>query len=233
MALTDTLSMDIYQLFEEHGLLVKVEKGNHIFHEGESAGDLFLIKNGSVQISKETENGKELTFRVCGKNSIIGESSLFGPTTYHSNTAKAITNSELIILSKRTLEMILTEQPTLMIEYLKWIQTENLKNQSLIRDLVIHGKKGALFSTLIRLSNTYGKPLQGADNQVFIDIHLTNTEVANLCSTSREMINRMLNELKKQNVITFEKGYITILDLEFLKQEIACENCPASICRID
>lgn len=233
MALTDTLSMDIYQLFEEHGLLVKVEKGNHIFHEGESAGDLFLIKNGSIQISKETEHGKELTFRVCGKNSIIGESSLFGPTTYHSNTAKAIVNSEIIILSKRSLEMILTEQPSLMIEYLKWIQNENLKNQSLIRDLVIHGKKGALFSTLIRLSNTYGKPLPGNNKQVFIDIHLTNTEVANLCSTSREMINRMLNDLKKQKIITFEKGYITILDLEFLKQEIACENCPATICRID
>ena len=233
MALPDTLSIDIYQLFEEHGLLVKVEKGNHIFHEGESAGDLFLIKNGSVQISKETENGKELTFRICGRNSIIGESSLFGPTTFHSNTAKAIINSDLIILSKHSLEMILTEQPSLMIEYLKWIQNENLKNQSLIRDLVIHGKKGALYSTLIRLSNTYGKNLQNKDNQVLIDIHLTNTEVANMCSTSREMINRMLNDLKKHNIITFEKGYITILDLEYLKQEIACENCPVSICRID
>ena len=233
MALSDSLSMDIYQLFEKHGLLVKVEKGNHIFHEGESAGDLFLIKNGSIQISKETENGKELTFRVCGKNSIIGESSLFGPTTFHSNTAKAIISSELITLNKHLLEMILTEHPSLMIEYLKWIQNENLKNQSLIRDLVIHGKKGALFSTLIRLSNTYGKHLDENDNQIFIDIHLTNTEIANLCSTSREMINRMLNDLKKQNIISFEKGYITILDLNYLKEEIACENCPATICRID
>lgn len=233
MTLTEYLSRDIYQLFEEHGLLVKVEKGNHIFHEGESAGDLFYIQNGSIQISKETENGKELTFRVCGKKSIIGECSLFGPTTFHSNTAKAITNSEIRILSKHVLEMILTEQPSLMIEYLKWIQNENLKNQSLIRDLVIHGKKGALFSTLIRLSNTYGKQINGDDNQIFIDIHLTNTEVANLCSTSREMINRMLNDLKKQKIITFEKGLITILDLNYLKQEIACENCPASICRID
>ncbi|MDN4492286.1 Crp/Fnr family transcriptional regulator [Ureibacillus aquaedulcis] len=233
MTLTDNLSVGIYRLFEEHGLLVKVEKGNHIFHEGESAGDLFFIANGSIQISKETENGKELTFRVCGKKSIIGECSLFGPTTFHSTTAKAITNSELLVLNKNSLEMILTEQPSLMIEYLKWIQNENLKNQSLIRDLVIHGKKGALFSTLIRLSNTYGKLLHDNDNQYFIDLHLTNTDVANMCSTSREMINRMLNDLKKQKIITFEKGYITILDLNYLKQEISCENCPTSICRID
>ncbi|WP_404427604.1 Crp/Fnr family transcriptional regulator [Ureibacillus chungkukjangi] len=233
MARTDTLPMNISQLFEERGLQLQVEKGDYIFHEGESAGDLFFIKNGSIQISKESENGKELTFRVCGKNSIIGESSLFGPTTVHSNTAKAIVDSEIAILNKHSLEMFLTEQPTLMIGYLKWIQNENLKNQSLIRDLVIHGKKGALYSTLIRLSNTYGKPLDENKNHILLDIYLTNTDVASLCSTSREMINRMLNDLKKQNIISFDKGYITILDLKYLKEEIACENCPATICRID
>ncbi|UZN00159.1 helix-turn-helix domain-containing protein [Lysinibacillus sp. MHQ-1] len=31
----------------------------------------------------------------------------------------------------------------------------------------------------------------------FIEFQLTNTEIANLCATSREMINRMLNDLKK------------------------------------
>ncbi|RHW39871.1 Crp/Fnr family transcriptional regulator [Lysinibacillus yapensis] len=231
MGLTDTLPTDIYRLFENNGALIKIEKGNHIFHEGESAEELFLVKKGTIQISKETENGKELTFRVCGKNSVIGESTLFAPTTAHTTTAKAINHSELITISKRSIEMILTEQHALMIEYLKWIQVENLKNQSLIRDLVIHGKKGALFSTLIRLSNSYGKAI--GPNQVFIDINLTNTDIANMCATSREMINRMLNDLKKQNVITFEKGYITILDLEHLKHGICCDECPISVCRID
>ncbi len=231
MSLINSLPMDLYRLFEEHGLLLKVDKGSHIFQEGESAGDIFFIKSGSVQISKETENGKELTFRICGKNNIIGECSLFSPLTSHSTTAKAIIQTEVLTISKDSLEMILTQQPSLMIEYLKWLQNENLKNQSLLRDLVLHGKKGALFSTLIRLSNTYGEVID--EKTVFINYSLTNTDIANLCSTSREMINRMLNDLKKQKVISFEKGYITILDLPYLKQEICCENCPSSICRID
>lgn len=229
--LINSLPMDLYRLFEEHGLLIKVDKGSHIFQEGESAEDIFFIKNGSVQISKETENGKELTFRICGKHHIIGECTLFGPPTFYSTTAKAIVQTEVLTISKDILEMLLTQQPALMIEYLKWLQNENLKNQSLLRDLVLHGKKGALFSTLIRLSNTYGEVID--DKKVFINHSLTNTDIANLCSTSREMINRMLNDLKKQNVISFDKGYITILDLPYLKQEICCENCPSSICRID
>ncbi|CAM5558606.1 Crp/Fnr family transcriptional regulator OS=Lysinibacillus sphaericus OX=1421 GN=LS41612_19350 PE=4 SV=1 [Lysinibacillus sphaericus] len=51
-----------------------------------------------------------------------------------------------------------------MVEYMKWLQTENLKYQSRLRDLVLDGKKGALFSTLIRLSNTDGKPLEDTVN---------------------------------------------------------------------
>lgn len=222
---------NFYQLFIEHGVYIKVDKGNHIFYEGEVANDFFYIKSGSIQIMKETENGKELTFRICGKNSIIGETTLFGPEYVHSTTAKAILNSELYSLNRDVLEMLLTEHPSLMIEYLKWLQNENLKNQSLLRDLILHGKKGALFSTLIRLANTYGESI--GENQVFINFYLTNTELANLCATSREMINRMLNELKKEGVLTFDKGYITILDLEFLRNHIGCENCPIDICRID
>ena len=47
------------------------------------------------------------------------------------------------------------------------------------------------------------------------------------------MINRMLNDLKKHHIISFEKGFITIHDLNFLKKEIECADCPLAICRID
>ncbi|MEK4228485.1 Crp/Fnr family transcriptional regulator [Solibacillus sp. FSL H8-0538] len=223
--------MKITQLFQEHGVHTKAEKGSHIFQEGERAESIFLIQSGTIQISKETESGKELTIRICSNEGLIGESLLFCKLNYHATTAKALEASELLVVHNDALELLLTEHPSLMMDYLKWIQTENMKNQSRLRDLVLHGKKGALFSTLIRLANTYGE--FRSENEIYINYALTNTEMANLCATSREMINRMLNDLKKHGVITIGKGYITILDLQFLKDEIDCENCPLSICRID
>lgn len=44
---------------------------------------------------------------------------------------------------------------------------------------------------------------------------LTTIDIASMCSTSREMMNRMLNDLKKTKIITFEKGYIIVLDLNY------------------
>ena len=221
----------IFNLFENHGLIIKVDKGSHIFREGERAENIFFIRNGAIQISKETEQGKELTIRISGANSIIGESAMFCKVNYHSTTAKALETSHLLALHTDTLELLLSESPPLLVEYLKWVQIENMKHQSRLRDLVLNGKKGALFSTLIRLGNTYGE--FRSDNEVFINFPLNNTEIANLCATSREMINRMLNDLKKHRIISFDKGYITIHDVQFLKDEISCENCPLTICRID
>jgi len=231
MVLIEKVPMNFHTLFEEHGLQMKVDKGNHIFQEGENANDLYLILKGTVQINKETENGKELTLRICGPDSLIGECAVFGPPAIHTMSAKALTYTELFMIKKDALEMLLTEQPTLMIEYIKWLQNEHLKTQSILRDLVMHGKKGALYSTLIRLTNTYGKLDENGD--IYIDINLTNTDLANLCSTSREMVNRMLNDLKKQGVVSFEKSTIIIHDLDHLKNEICCEGCPINICRID
>ena len=226
-----TIQKKFHELFLQNGMPIHVKKGSYIFREGEPVDSIFYIANGGIQIGKENENGKELTIRICGTGAVFGEGSIFANDTLHSTTAKAIQPSKIYILNLETLELLLTENPTLLIEYIQWVQIENTKNQTRIRDLVMHGKKGALYSTLIRLANTYGH--LNTDGQTFIDIALTNSEVANLCGTSREMINRMLNDLKRDHIISFERGYITIKNLQYLKDEIHCENCPLNICRID
>ena len=144
-------------LFQEKGTVVNVNKSAQLFQEGSLADQLYLVKSGTLQISKETESGKELAIRICGEQSLIGETTIFCCSTFHTTTAKALMPAKLYALSREAFECYLQNEPTTMTDYLKWLQIEHLKNQSRLRDLVLHGKKGALYSTLIRLANTYGK----------------------------------------------------------------------------
>lgn len=226
-----TIPEQIKSLFQTEGTALTIGKGLHVFQIGGRAEELFLLTSGNVQISKETESGKELTIRIAGENSLIGENLFIGPCKFHTTTAKALTDLELLSMRRDILENHFAADGAMMIAYLNWLQIENMKNQTRLRDLVLHGKKGALYSTLIRLANTYGE--FRSPNEVQIKLPLTNTHLANLCATSREMVNRMLSDLRKDNIISIEKSYITILDLSFLKREIECDNCPLSICRID
>lgn len=226
-----TIPEPILEFFQTAGTRLTCNKNAHVFQEGERAETIYLIKSGLVQINKETEQAKELTIRICSSGNIIGDSLLFGKFTKHTTTAKALKSTELYVLNQQLLEDHLLAYPQLMLDYVQWVQTENVKQQSRLRDLLLHGKKGALYSTLIRLANTYGEFQK--DASVVIRIRLTNTDLANLCGTSREMINRFLNDLRKQQIISTHGGQLIILNLNFLKQEIECDNCPLAICRID
>lgn len=218
-------------LFETYGQLLRFDKSHPLFLEGERAEHCFFIKSGLVHLTQQTESGKEMTLRICSNDILIGESAPFCNVHYYPTSAIAVQYTEVFCLTNKQLELLLTEHPHYLMDFLSWLQTENIKNQTRLRDLIIHGKKGALFSTLIRLSNTYGE--RQLNDSIFINFPLTNSEIASLCSTSREMVNRMLNDLKKHGIISFQKGYITIHQIDFLKREIECANCPLAICRID
>lgn len=104
------------------------------------------------------------------------------------------------------------------------------KQHSKFRDLLLYGKKGALYSTLIRLANSYGKEMDGG---ILISVPLTNQELANYSATVRESLNRMLSELRKSDIIEYRGHLIFIKDIDYLKEAIQCENCGREICNIE
>ena len=71
------------------------------------------------------------------------------------------------------------------------------------------------------------------DEGILISVPLTNQELANYSASARESLNRMLANLKKNNVIEMRGHLILIKDIEFLKAEIHCENCGKDICNIE
>ena len=117
-----------------------------------------------------------------------------------------------------------------MTALLKLIGMHMRKQHLKFRDLVLYGKKGALYSTLIRLANSYGME---TDEGTLISVPLTNQELANYSASARESLNRMLADLKKQHVIEMRGHLILIKDMEYLKAEIHCENCGREICNIE
>lgn len=227
-----SVSEDLSSLLQSIGTPRAVNKGSFLFQEGEKADELFLIRSGIFQISKLSLEGKELNMRICKKDDYIGELTLFSDDATYMLSAIAIQDGEVLAIQRDNLEKALINDAPLTFEFMKWISTQLRKNQSKIRDLVMHGKKGALYSTLIRISNSYGVKVE---NGILLDIHLTNQELAKFCAATRESINRMLSDLKKKKVIEYSSdgGKIIILDLEYLREEIGCENCSIEICNID
>ena len=69
----------------------------------------------------------------------------------------------MAIIKKDVLEKEIFQNSALAYEFMKWMSDHFRKTQTKFRDLVLNGKKGALYSTLIRMTNSYGSPKEQWD----------------------------------------------------------------------
>ncbi|MFD2445625.1 Crp/Fnr family transcriptional regulator [Bacillus sp. CGMCC 1.16607] len=209
---------------------ITIKKGAYLFREGQFAEELFIIISGKIQIFKLNAEGRALSLRLCQKNDIIGELTLFTKNPKYFFNAYTIEDCKVAAINIELLEQSLLKNSKLATEFMKWMNAHYRKTITRFRDLVLHGRKGALYSTLIRLSNSYG---EHHENGIVITVPLTNEDLASYTGSARENVSRMISQLRKMKIISINRKTITIHNLDFLKSEIACENCPVSFCKIE
>lgn len=226
----NNLTYEMSELIKASERIIKIKKGTFLFREGQEAKEMYVILSGKVQISKMNAEGKELYLRLCKKNDIVGELTLFTAGPRYLFNARVVEDGEAAAVNIENLEQTLFNNSQLAYQFLKWMNDHIRRTITKFRDLVLNGKKGALYSTLIRLSNSYGTENQDG---IHINVPITNQDLANYCGTARESVSRMLGELRDQGIISIHKKRIIIHNLDYLKQQIDCENCPVEYCNID
>lgn len=222
------LSEENQKLLLTYGLEINVKSGSFLFHEGEFPKHVYLVRSGKVRLSKMTVDGKEFSIHLKQKDELVGEVGLFNEMAI-SVTAEVIEKATLVRFDIQVLEALFSDHGEIAVAFMKWFARHTQSTQAKFRDLILCGKKGAFYSTLIRFSNSYGEEKNG---DIFIKVKLTNQDIANYIGTTRESVNRMLNDLKKENILTMKDGYIIIKNIQFLKDYLHCGDCPVEICTI-
>jgi CRP/FNR family cyclic AMP-dependent transcriptional regulator len=226
----EQVSPEFVKELEKMGTNIKMTVGSVLFIDGENADHLFLLDSGQVKVTKTTADGKELTLQVFGPGELVGMSGLFEPNVTYTATASMLEPGFVRVIPRHALEKLLITNGEYCVEFLRWMAVMNRRMQSKFRDLLLNGKIGALYSTLIRMANTYGEE---REDGILINLSMTNRDLAQFIGLTRESVNRMLSDLKKLDVIEMlPHGHLLIKDLDYLKEAICCDDCPPEICQI-
>jgi CRP/FNR family transcriptional regulator len=175
-----------------------------------------------------TAEGREFSVHLKQRDELVGEVGLFNEMAI-SVSAEVIEEAVLVRFDRHTLEVLFRENGEIAVAFMKWFARHTQSTQAKFRDLILCGKTGAFYSTLIRFSNSYG--IQ-SDDGILINVQLTNQDIANYIGTTRESVNRMINDLKKTNIVSMKNGHIQLHDIQFLKDYLHCGDCPVEICTI-
>lgn len=205
-----------------------VKADSYLFWEGERVDYLYFVRKGRVKITKGTDNGTKIILYTHHAGDLFGQIDPFQDSP-HTFSAEVVEDAEFGVIQQKDLETLLWQHGDLAVEFMKWMGMMHRMTQTKFRDLMLFGKPGALSSLLIRLSNSYGVT---EGSHIKINMKITNTEMAEMIGATRESVNRMLSDMRKENKITIENGSILIQDLNYLRKVCQCENCPKEICRV-
>ena len=218
------------QFFKKNKPVQRLKAGAVLFHEKEPVEDIYLILKGSIALGRVHLRGKEFILKVLNDQEVVVEYQLFEDNPQYHFFAKSLTDCEILPIKKNQFEEFILADPNVLAAMASFLSTSYLKAQVKCQDLIMNGKKGGLYSVLIRLCNTYGVK---TEKGILIDLPLTHQELANLTYGTREVIQRALKELREKDIIVYDNQKLTIKKLAYLKMEVDCQNCPLEICGIN
>lgn len=220
----------LFQKFIENETIQKVKADTVLFQEKDPVNHIFLLLRGHIALGRIHMRGKEFILKILNGNELLIEYQIFKTNPHYHFSAKTITDCEFLMINREQFEGFLFQNPMALVSLAEYISTTYIKAQMKCQDLIMNGKKGGLYSILIRLCNSYGI---ATDEGILIDIPLTHQELANLTYGTREVIQRALKDLREKGIISYEHQKFTVKDINYLKEDVDCQNCAYEICGLN
>ena len=211
---TDFFKLDIEALSRFLGYCHrrKFPKKTSIIRPGDLANTLYYIVSGSVTISYENDDGKELILAYLNQGDFIGEMGLFMSTERREVMVKTKEETELAEVGYHRLgKLFLTELKDDAAQILYYIGTQLthrlLQTSRKVHRLAFLDVTGRISRTLLDLC----KEPHAMTHPEGTQIKVSRQEIAKIVGCSREMAGRVLKDLQEQNNLLVKGHTIVVL----------------------
>ena len=195
----------------EHGKQITFEKNSYVFHAQDLFDGIYTVLEGSISLGYVDVNGNEALSAIAEPIMWFGEISLIDHEP-RSHDAIALKKSTVLHIPAKPLNDLLKDNPYY------WYYFARLTSQKLryvfLEQIAIQTRSLSqrLAQRLLFILEGYGNHLIVQERQ----IHISQDQLANMLTVSRQTINHELNLLEKQNIIKISFRKIEILDMEKL-----------------
>lgn len=184
-----------------------VKKNTVIMKQGEVYNSFLIVVDGLVDIYIMSEQGKKYSQAIYKKGDYIGELEIFEKRPY-SCFVETITDSVVLSISRD--------------DFLKWIDMDNNINRYIMKTLcrqfyTLSMKAGedTLYTLRQRIYKYILSNTSRFDNDYIVP--MDKFKISEQMAVTPRSVNRVLKQLKEENIIEEENGYIRIIDIDKIK----------------
>jgi CRP/FNR family transcriptional regulator, cyclic AMP receptor protein len=192
---------------------IRYKKDQFIYMPDQAASHIYLIVDGRVKIGHYLEDGKEVVSSILTVGEIFGELALAGEDK-RRDFSQAMSETVICPLTTDELRELMYDNKELSFKILKLIGLRLMKLERKLELLVFKDARTRIIEFLKDTAAWKGKKV---GFETMIPTKLTHKDIAALTGTSRQTVTTVLNELKDQNLINFDRKKILIRDLTQLK----------------
>jgi CRP/FNR family transcriptional regulator, cyclic AMP receptor protein len=195
-------------------LVVRFDRGERLFSEGDQGDRLYIILSGKIKLTRAAPDGRENLVSVHGPGEMFGELSLFDPIP-RTSSATAITQAELAGLAHADLRTFLATRPEVAMHLLQALAQRLRRINDVKADLVFTDVPGRVAKALLDLSERFG--VQTPEGMQ-VNHDLTQEELAQLVGASRETVNKALADFAARGWIHLAAKSVLISDTDRLRK---------------
>jgi CRP-like cAMP-binding protein len=172
------------------------------------------VLRGSIRISSLSNEGKEIVFNIINEGEIFGEIAVLDGEE-RSADATAMIDCELLVLNRRDFVHLLENRPDLCMIMLRILCRRLRQTSEQVEDVMFRHLESRLAKALLHLAERVG--LHGTS----LELHVSQRELGSMAGgSSRESVNKFLQNWHRQGLIDLGKTSVLIRDIEVLRRLI-------------
>ena len=188
-------------------------RGQALFHEGQLADRVLILRAGRVKVTATTSNGREVVLAFRGPGELLGDQAALDGLP-RSATISAVERVQALSLSAEAFRSFLAAHPSVSLTLLGMLSRR-------LRDADAKRIEFSAFTTiervaarLLELSERFGQQEGGS---IRIELPLSQEELAGATGASIESVGRALQTMRSLKCIETRRREIRVLDRDALE----------------
>ncbi len=195
------LPEDGRQLLAKHATTRKFKKNTIIMSAGDQTDSLYLVVSGRVKIYLDDAKGHEITLRTVGPGGSFGELAVLSEGPRAANVTTLV-ESRLSVISKADFMQCLNDNPAISFMIIRLLVER-------IREMTEDVSTLALLDVYGRVAKTLTRNATECDGKQLTEA-MTHQDIANMVGSSREMVTRILKDLKTGGYISVQDKHLVL-----------------------
>ncbi len=209
----DVLSDSELQKLQSLSTLETLDRYRYIFKHNDAAENLYILVEGIVKTGRHSSDEREVIKNILHPISIFGELSLVGQETHMEFAMTMNQRTSFIKIDARGFKELMCKNSELSLNMLNLIGGRLQRTERKLESLIFKDARTRIIDFIKDMARQRGRRV---GYEMLFKHCLTQQEIANITGTSRQTVTSVLNELRKENLITFNRRTILIRDMSKL-----------------